>query len=82
MHAAVLQVHVPSLTAVPSVLEQWVQGVSPIDPPPEKWNILYLFASLSTQACPQSVWEKVMAPSNTRRRRGGDQCERKRGGHQ
>ena len=26
---------------------------------------------LSTQACPQSVWEKAEASSNTRRRRGG-----------
>ena len=33
---------------------------------------------LSTQACPQSVWEKAEAWVNTRRRRGGrDQGERR-----
>jgi hypothetical protein len=27
-------------------------------------------------------WSKARVSPNTRRRRGGDQCERKRGGHQ
>ena len=39
-----------------------------IDPPPELVNILVCCAVvllLSTQACPQSVWEKAEAPLNT-----------------
>lgn len=60
VHAAVLQVHVPSLTAVPPVLEQAVQYSVPIAPIVSK-NISCFCAVLSTQACPQSVWEKAVA---------------------
>ena len=63
VHAASPQVHVPSLTAVLSVLEQAGQGLALI------WEGLYE-AVLSIQACPQSIWLKAEAPSNTRRRRG------------
>ena len=57
------QAQVAALGEVPSVLAHEEQRLALI------WGGLSL-AVLSTQACPQSVWEKAVAKLNTRRRRG------------